>query len=144
MTPRARAPRRSGGGVQRAPLRAEVMVQLIKGDPDVTNPDSMRLVDAAGDELVLSVVDPDALGWRLDAFCGSHLRHLIPVYSARGSTPPSLIAGLSRAQVAAYLSGLDELDLDGDELTLRLDASRAELRQLLGFSFWELRRLLRF
>ena len=37
-----------------------------------------------------------------------------------------------------------ELDLDGDEPALRLDASRAELRQLLGFSFWELRRLLRF
>ena len=125
--------------------RAEVMVQLIKGDPDVTNPDSMRLVDAAGDELVLSVVDPDALGWRDSMrFADLIFRHLIPVYSARGATPPSLIAGLSRAQVAAYLSGLDELDLDGDEPALRLDASRAELRQLLGFSFWELRRLLRF
>jgi hypothetical protein len=121
------------------------MVQLIQGDPAVVNPDSMRLVDAAGDDLVLATVNPDASEWR-DSMRYSDLlfRHLIPVYESRATTPPGALARLTREQAVTFIVGNDELDLDGDEAVLSIDPNRRELRHVLGFSFWELRQLLRF
>ena len=125
--------------------RANLMVQLIQGDPAVVNPDSMRLVDAAGDDLVLATVNPDASEWR-DSMRYSDLlfRHLIPVYESRATNPPGALARLTREQAVTFIVGNDELDLDGDEAVLSIDPNRRELRHVLGFSFWELRQLLRF
>ena len=125
--------------------RPELMVQLIHGDPAVANPDSMRLVDAAGDDLVLTSVNPDASEWRAYMRYSDLLfRHLIPVYESRATTPPGLLARLAREQAVRFMVGESELDLDGEEAVLSTEPNRRELRFLLGFSFWELRQLLRF
>ena len=125
--------------------RAEVMVQLVQGDPAVVNPDSMRLVDAAGDDMTLALINPDATGWR-DSMRFSDLlfRHLIPVYESRAAYAPGALARLARDQAVAFIASDEELDLDGEEDALSLLPNRRELRFLLGFSFWELRQLLRF
>ena len=125
--------------------RASLMVQLIHGDPAVVNPDSMRLVDAAGDELTLATVNPDASEWReYMRYSDLLFRHLIPIYESRATTPPGALARLSREQAVAFIIGSTELDLDGDGAVLSLEPNRRDLRFLLGFSFWELRQLLRF
>ena len=125
--------------------RAALMVQLIKGDPAVVNPDSMRLVDAAGDELILATINPDASEWRESMRYSDLLfRHLIPVYESRANTSPGVLARLVREQAVTFIVGDDELDLDGDGAILSTEPNRRELRHLLGFSFWELRQLLRF
>ena len=125
--------------------RAELMVQLVRGDPAVVNPDSMRLVDAAGDDALLSLIDPDQTEWRASMRYSDLLyRHLIPVYDARVGSPPGDLARLARAQMAAFIVGAEDVDLDGDEATITLSPERRALRFLLGFDFWELRQLWRF
>jgi hypothetical protein len=125
--------------------RAELMVQLLRGDPAVVNPDSMRLVDAAGDDILLALIDPDQTEWRGSMRYSDLLfRHLIPIYDARPGFPPAALAQLARSQMAAFITGADELDLDGEETVIVLNPARRALRFLLGFDFWELRQLLRF
>ena len=125
--------------------RAEVMVQLLRGDPAVVNPDTMRLVDAAGDALLLAMIDPDQTEWRASMRYGDLIyRHLIPVYDGRSGYPPADLAHLARQQMAAFIAGADDVDLDGEEPVVTLNPERRALRFLLGFDFWELRQLWRF
>ena len=71
-------------------------------------------------------------------------RHLISVYESRAGYAPGDLARLSRAQAVAFIAGQEDLDLDGDDQALSVLPNRRELRFLLGFNFWELRRLFRF
>jgi len=66
------------------------------------------------------------------------------VYESRAAYAPGALARLARDQAVAFIASDEELDLDGEEDALSLLPNRRELRFLLGFSFWELRQLLRF
>jgi hypothetical protein len=125
--------------------RAELLVQLVAGDPAVVNPDSMRLVDAAGDEAQLALIVPEATDWRLVMrYSDLFYRHLIPLYEGRVGFAPAQLARLARQQVVNYIGGEQPLDVDGDESAFVMAPDRRELRFLLGFDFWELRQLYRF
>jgi hypothetical protein len=125
--------------------RPELLIQLVSGDPAVANPDSMRMIDAAGAEAILALVQPDATGWRATlGLSDLYFRHLVPLMHGRVGYPPADLGRLARAQVIAFLAGADDLDLDADAEALQLQPDRRALRFLLGFDFWELRRLYRF
>jgi hypothetical protein len=125
--------------------RAELFVQLVAGDPAVVNPDSMRLVDAAGDEAKLGLVVPGATDWRsVMRYSDLFYRHLIPLYEGRVNFAPAQLARLARQQVINFIGGEQDLDVDGEESALVMNPDRRELRFLLGFDFWELRQLHRF
>jgi dienelactone hydrolase len=126
-------------------LRADVSIQLITGDPAVVNPDSMRMVDAAGPDAVLSVVDPGATAWRaMMRYSDLFYRHLIPTFLGQMGYAPADLARLMRAQMVAFIQGEPEADVDGEGAAILLEPDRQSLRFILGFDFWELRQLLRF